>query len=673
MNELGAARVLYGFMNRRTQGNDSARTGQERGSARVMYGTVTFVGDGMTPYTYTAADGIPITTTPGPGEYAILLDSGETVVVTSAIPLSVGDRVALTYQNGVWVITANESTSAYVERNAADLQRDYIKRIEDEGKRVTDEVNGRLDPFREDYDSFKESHSYSDSDIDKRVTDSADATRTAYEAAISDGTKSLASKSELETGLNGIKSTLTEYYKATKNDDGTTSYEYDSERHSELTQTIDQVASVVGKRESLADGINALAKAQSESTITQASDEIKSAINGMVVGDDGKSYVTETAFQQTKDGFQLSIDKAVGSVSIEYATSTSATTSPTSGWSTSSPEWSEGTYAWQRTTVTNTSGVVTSQEVTCIQGAKGKDGTGRDGKGVSSVRTQYASSNNGTSAPGQTSTWWENSVPSWDSRYPYYWRREVTAYTDGTTGFSAGIRDYTIEEAYKNAAGAASDASAAKADAAEAKAVTKRFTFADEGFKVTTASGDTILEATYDSDGFGTINNIANVRSDNSILSAKDWGVYYGNTVTKNGSATGDDNVHFWLTEGRQKGKYPESPVSQPAMHFDAAGLSFDCSGDGFTSSMPWTPPVGAALFLTANPNSYGYAGTWEIHNFAIVTLAGGHANVLNVNGGKGEQGDNVQIWPYDDTDGGKWYLWDTTRRVAVDMWVRTA
>lgn len=67
------------------------------------------------------------------------------------------------------------------------------------------------------------------------------------------------------------------------------------------------------------------------------------------------------------------VEKAVSSVKIEYALSDSATTAPTSGWSTTAPAWVDGKYMWQKTTTTKGDGT-SSATTTCISGATGATG-----------------------------------------------------------------------------------------------------------------------------------------------------------------------------------------------------------------------------------------------------------------------------------------------------------
>lgn len=75
----------------------------------------------------------------------------------------------------------------------------------------------------------------------------------------------------------------------------------------------------------------------------------------------------------SKQNVEDAVNKAVTSVTVEYARSTSPAIAPTSGWSTTAPEWVNGEYMWQRTTTTFGDGKVETS-VTCIQGAKGEQG-----------------------------------------------------------------------------------------------------------------------------------------------------------------------------------------------------------------------------------------------------------------------------------------------------------
>lgn len=66
----------------------------------------------------------------------------------------------------------------------------------------------------------------------------------------------------------------------------------------------------------------------------------------------------------------------LNSVSIEYYVSTSAVALQGGSWSTTTPQWQEGKYIWQRINYGKVNGTTTYSTPVCIQGAKGEDGTG---------------------------------------------------------------------------------------------------------------------------------------------------------------------------------------------------------------------------------------------------------------------------------------------------------
>lgn len=112
-------------------------------------------------------------------------------------------------------------------------------------------------------------------------------------------------------------------------------------------------------------------------------------------------------------------------VDVEYAKNQSSTTAPTSGWSTSSPQWQEGYYIWQRTKTTDGNSQVSYSNPVCIQGAKGQDGT--DGVGIDSVTITYGVS----SSPNTQPSTWTSTLPT-VADGQYLWTRTVTDYTDAS-------------------------------------------------------------------------------------------------------------------------------------------------------------------------------------------------------------------------------------------------
>lgn len=119
---------------------------------------------------------------------------------------------------------------------------------------------------------------------------------------------------------------------------------------------------------------------------------------------------------------------AVKQVDVEYAVGDSQSTAPTSGWSTSTPEWTSGKYIWQRTVISTSDGT-TYSDPTCIQGAQGE--AGKDGTSVTveSTSTTYQSSTSGTTTPTGA---WKTTIPS-VAAGSYLWTKTVVTYSDGTS------------------------------------------------------------------------------------------------------------------------------------------------------------------------------------------------------------------------------------------------
>lgn len=146
----------------------------------------------------------------------------------------------------------------------------------------------------------------------------------------------------------------------------------------------------------------------------------------------------ETADQAAADALASlkAASKAVTGTSDEYALGASETVPPTTGWSTTPPVRTPGTFIWVRTTVTYGDGNTTTTSpvlLTGNTGAPGADGTdgaaGKDGVGLASTALAYAVSTSGTTAP---SSGWQAAVPS-VPKGQYLWTRTTWMYTDATT------------------------------------------------------------------------------------------------------------------------------------------------------------------------------------------------------------------------------------------------
>lgn len=139
-----------------------------------------------------------------------------------------------------------------------------------------------------------------------------------------------------------------------------------------------------------------------------------------------------------KDGVAGKDGVGIKTTTIQYASSTSGTTAPTTGWQTNVPTVAAGNYLWTKNTWTytdNTTEVGYAVSRIGKDGNTGKDGiAGKDGTGIKATSIQYAGSTSGTTPP---TTGWTASVPTVASG-SYLWTKTTWSYTDDTneTGYS---------------------------------------------------------------------------------------------------------------------------------------------------------------------------------------------------------------------------------------------
>ena len=142
-----------------------------------------------------------------------------------------------------------------------------------------------------------------------------------------------------------------------------------------------------------------------------------------------------------KDGVAGKDGVGISDTTIQYASSASGTTKPTSGWQSTIPSVSAGNYLWTRTTLTYSD--ASSEDIYSVSrigkdGNKGDDGiAGKDGVGLSSTTINYAASTSGTTKP---TSGWSTTIPS-VAAGSYLWTRTVWTYTDNTSeaGYSVAM------------------------------------------------------------------------------------------------------------------------------------------------------------------------------------------------------------------------------------------
>lgn len=156
-------------------------------------------------------------------------------------------------------------------------------------------------------------------------------------------------------------------------------------------------------------------------------------------------------------------DVAASKTVTKYATSTSNTTAPTSGWQDSCPPRKAGSYIWFKIITVMQSGAQIESMPSCISGADGKDGAtgskgpagpagvngtnGKDGRGIKSSVPEYYLSTTPSAVTGGS---WSTSVLAWSSG-KYYWQRLHITWSDGGTSYTDPVFNSALTSANQNA------------------------------------------------------------------------------------------------------------------------------------------------------------------------------------------------------------------------------
>lgn len=156
-------------------------------------------------------------------------------------------------------------------------------------------------------------------------------------------------------------------------------------------------------------------------------------------------------------------DVAASKTVTKYATSTSNTTAPTSGWQDSCPPRKAGSYIWFKIITVMQSGAQIESLPSCISGVDGKDGAtgsqgpagpagvngtnGKDGRGIKSSVPEYYLSTTPSAVTGGS---WSTSVPAWSSG-KYYWQRLHITWSDGSTSYTDPVFNSALTSANQNA------------------------------------------------------------------------------------------------------------------------------------------------------------------------------------------------------------------------------
>ena len=197
---------------------------------------------------------------------------------------------------------------------------------------------------------------------------------------------------------------------------------------------------------------------------THLKDSIDSSVSGMFMDDtgqlvfgDGNNFIKY--FKDTNNQWKLVIrsnqismgsssktiqeefdeleSNTIKNVDVLYALGDSSTQAPTTGWSTTAPQWQSGKYMWQKTITTLGDNTSKESDPTCITGAKGQDGSpgtpGAPGTSIENVDVFYYLSTSNQSLIGGS---WSTTAPVW-TQGKYIWSKERVYYSDGTSSESA--------------------------------------------------------------------------------------------------------------------------------------------------------------------------------------------------------------------------------------------
>ena len=126
----------------------------------------------------------------------------------------------------------------------------------------------------------------------------------------------------------------------------------------------------------------------------------------------------------------------VGSPTLAYQASTSATVIPTGTWSSDIPLVNEGYTLWTKTTWTYSDNTTSEVYTPSI--------AGKAGKGIKSIKPEYYLSTSKTEATGGT---WQDTQPQ-KTADTWIWQRYRTTFTDESVGYSEPAKDDVLNGVY---------------------------------------------------------------------------------------------------------------------------------------------------------------------------------------------------------------------------------
>ena len=239
---------------------------------------------------------------------------------------------------------------------------------------------------------------------------------------------------------------------------------------------------------------------------------------------------------------------------VMYASGTSGTTAPSSGWQASVPSVSQGDYLWTRTTYSD-------GQIVYTVARQGEDGANGTSVTVSGYTIQYAASSSGTTVP---TSGWGNTPTATNGQYQ--WSRTTTSYSPSGTTITYSVAYIgTNGEDGDDGVGIEKIEEIRYLQLSEENTVSGRIATIDDAYEMDANSVVVDIDPIQDFNGYdhpwigGAGKNLlpkstwdhATSFTSNGIT----WTLNDDGTVTANGTATADSTASFIIT-GLFSGNY---------------------------------------------------------------------------------------------------------------------
>jgi len=328
-------------------------------------------------------------------------------------------------------------------------------------------------------------------------------------------------------------------------------------------------------------------------------------------------------------------DVAASKTVTKYATSTSNTTAPTSGWQDSCPPRKAGSYIWFKIITVMQSGAQIESMPSCISGVDGKDGAagsrgpagpagvngtngtnGKDGRGIKSSVPEYYLSTTPSAVTGGS---WSTSVPAWSSG-KYYWQRLRITWSDGGTSYTDPVFNSALTSANQNAKTAV--------DTVNGLDQKKVFNLLTDNGKIKglfTQDGQLFVNADYIGSGSidakrVAIRNLLSIGDDTNSVSVSSSGISFMSGGVKDALTIKPKNYKMVTVS---KSGYNGSPIWEATgVASDPKTYGFDCTekAQAFTYAGKTRVSIGVRVDFYANGYRHILGGRYDPLEYEVDT-----------------------------------------------------